>query len=678
MPEQLFPSLFTPLDLGPFTVPNRVLMGSMHLGLEEEKGGMEKLAAFYAERARGGVGLMVTGGIAPNVEGTLGPFGARMSRSRHARAHRCIPEAVHAEGGRILMQILHGGRYSHHPLCVAPSNLKAPIARFKPRALSDGGVRRTIRAYARSAELAQLAGYDGVEIMGSEGYLINQFLVAATNQRTDDWGGTFERRMRFPLAIVEAIRSAVGPDFLIMFRLSMLDLVADGSSWDEVVELAKALEQAGVHVINTGIGWHEARIPTIASMVPHGGFAWVTKRLMGQVSIPLVTTNRFNMPDQVEQALNAGCADLVSMARPFLADPHWIEKARLQAANCINTCIGCNQACLDHIFQRKAATCLVNPSAGQETLRPLVAERRLHVLVVGGGPAGMAVATEASALGHRVKLVEAQAELGGQFRLAMRIPGKSDFEQTIRYYRQRMSDEGVEVVLGRAASAEDADGCDVVVLATGVSPRIPREFPLDFPHIHAYDEALKNGIPGSGPVAVIGAGGIGFDVADWLTHGGDPDAFIEAWGIDANYTHRGGLANRQPVRTSPREVHVFQRSEDKPGGQLGKTTGWIHRLTLRKRGVQFHTGVTYLGAEPDGFRYRQGEQVKLFKAEHIILCSGQTPNHPSPNPFADGPWRLVSIGGSKDARSIDAQRAIREGWELARSWGQVAASSSND
>ena len=667
-----YPKLFTPIDLGPFTLPNRVIMGSMHVGLEEERGGMDKLAAFYAERAAAGTALIVTGGIAPNMAGALGPFGARMSRSWHVRQHRIIPEAVHAEGGRILLQLLHGGRYSHHPFCVAPSAVQAPIGRFKPRALSRRGVERTIRDYARSARLAQQAGYDGVEIMGSEGYLINQFLVQSTNKRRDAWGGSFDRRMAFPLAIVRAIRAAVGDEFLLMFRLSMLDLVADGSSWEEVVQLAQALEKAGVHVINTGIGWHEARIPTIASMVPHGGFAWVTQRLMGKVGIPLVTTNRFNMPDQIESALDSGCADLVSMARPFLADPQWIAKARRSAPEDINTCIGCNQACLDRIFQRKTATCLVNPRAGRETEAEPLPASRLCVLVVGGGPAGMSCATELARLGHRVRLIEATEELGGQFNLARRIPGKEDFSETIRYFQHQMQQLGVEVVMGRRATRQDADGCDAVVLATGVKPRIPDLFRVDQPNVQAYDVALKQPPPREGVVAVIGAGGIGFDVADWLTHSGDPESFEAAWGIDRELASRGGLSGERPQRKSPVEVHVFQRGTEKPGANLGKTTGWIHRVTLRQRGVSFHTGVEYLGITEAGFRYRDESGIEHdFACDRIILCAGQT-SHRAPEflpPFGESPWRVERIGGLKEARGIDAQRAIREGWECARAIG---------
>jgi len=664
-----YPRLFTPIDLGPFTLPNRVIMGSMHVGLEEERGGMKKLAAFYAERAAAGTALIVTGGIAPNMAGALGPFGATMSRRWHVKQHRVIPEAVHAEGGRILLQLLHGGRYSHHPFCVAPSALQAPIGRFKPRALTRRGVQRTIRDYSHSATLAQQAGYDGVEIMGSEGYLINQFLVQSTNQRRDEWGGSFERRMAFPLSIVRAIRSAVGEDFLIMFRLSMLDLVADGSSWEEVVQLAQALEHAGVHVINTGIGWHEARIPTIASMVPHGGFAWVTQRLMGHVGIPLVTTNRFNMPDQIEHALESGCADLVSMARPFLADSQWVAKAQQRAPEHINTCIGCNQACLDHIFQRRTATCLVNPRAGHETEVDPQPTRQIRVLVVGGGPAGLSCAAELARLGHKVRLIEEAEELGGQFNLARRIPGKEDFSETIRYFTHQLKKFGVEVVLGRRAVERDAEGCDVVVLATGVRPRIPALFDPQLPHVQAYDEALKQPPPTEGVVAVIGAGGIGFDVADWLTHQGDPHSFESAWGIDRELKERGGLSPNRPQRTSPVQVHAFQRGTEKPGQNLGKTTGWIHRVTLRERGVQFHTGVEYLGTTKTGFRYRDAEgSEREFQCDRVILCAGQTSNDAPEflTPFGEGPWRVELIGGSKEAKGIDAQRAIREGWELAR------------
>lgn len=631
---------------------------------------MEKLAAFYAERAQAGVGLIVTGGIAPNWRGALAPFGASMSQRRHARKHRLIPQRVHAAGGKILLQLLHGGRYSHHPFCIAPSALKAPIARFRPRALSGRGVLRTIKAYGKSAKLAQLAGYDGVEIMGSEGYLINQFLVKATNRRTDRWGGSFEKRMQFPLEIVREIKRAVGEEFLIMFRLSMLDLVADGSNWEEVIQLAQALENEGVHVINTGIGWHEARIPTIASLVPHGGFAWVTQKMMGKVTIPLVTTNRFNMPDQVEQALRDGCADLVSMARPFLADAHWIEKAKGHQPESINTCIGCNQACLDHIFKGKTATCLVNPRAGRETEKLEFSRTKKRVLVVGGGPAGMSCAAEASRNGHDVRLIEASESLGGQFKLAQRIPGKEDFLETTRYFKNELKTHQVEVITGRRAQKADASDRDVVILATGVKPRHPAIFPSDSPLVQRYDEALRGLPPHSGVIAVIGSGGIGFDVADWLSHGGDDKSFNSTWGIDDTISERGGLSPHRTNRTSPVEVHVFQRSTEKPGANLGKTTGWIHRVTLRERGVQFHVGVEYVGVEDGGLRYidAQGKEQQLI-CDRIILCAGQVSENGPSHEFSSGPWECITIGGALNAKDIDAQRAIREGWECARSLG---------
>ena len=564
-------------------------MGSMHLGLEEERGGMEKLATFYAERARGGASLIVTGGISPNRRGVLGPGGARMQTRRHANEHRAITEAVHRNGGRILMQILHGGRYSYHPFNVAPSAIKAPINRFKPRALSTRGVERTIRDFVRSAELAKEAGYDGVEIMGSEGYLINEFIAASTNKRKDRYGGSFANRMRFPVEVVRSVRERLGSEFVLMYRLSMLDLVSEGSSWEEVVELAQAIESAGADVINTGIGWHEARIPTIATLVPRGGFTYVTKQLMGKVSIPLVTTNRLNMPSVCEEALASGCADLVSMARPFLADSDIVNKSRNGQTDEINTCIGCNQACLDQIFKQQVASCLVNPRAAHEGQWPL--DNRTtspkSIAVVGAGPAGLSAATELARRGHRITLFERSAEIGGQFNLAKRVPGKEEFHETIRYFHRQLQLHEVELRLQATATVDELVGFEEVVLASGVKPRQWQWAPDYDSRIMSYIDALQLKEKLNGTVAIIGGGGIGFDVASALVHSHDTD-FYEQWGIDTDLEQRGGVKAPKP-HASDLSLHMFQRSSGKMGAHLGKTTGWIHRLELNKAGVHMHT-----------------------------------------------------------------------------------------
>jgi 2,4-dienoyl-CoA reductase (NADPH2) len=656
-----YPHLLAPLDLGFDVLPNRVLMGSMHTGLEEERGGMARLARFYAERARGGVALMVTGGISPNRAGVVAWGGARMSSSAHARHHRVVTDAVRAEGGRIAMQILHAGRYAYTPFCVAPSALRSPISRFTPRALSSRGVDRTIRDFVVSAQLARYAGYHGVEIMGSEGYLINQFLAAQTNKRTDQWGGDFERRSRFALEIVSRVREAVGDDFILIYRLSMLDLVPGGSDWKEVVQLAKGVEAAGATMINTGIGWHEARIPTIATSVPRGGFKFVTKALMGSVDLPLIATNRFNDPGACEQALAEGCADMVSMARPFLADPEFVAKARAGRASHINTCIGCNQACLDHVFAQKVASCLVNPRACHETVTVPKTLKDVRVAVVGAGPAGMSSALECARAGAKVTLFEASEQFGGQFNLAKKIPGKGEFGETVRYFTAELAKHGVEVRLSTPATTERVAGFDRVVLATGVQPRLWNIPGSDRPEVVTYVDVLSGKVDVGRRVAIVGTGGIGFDVADFLTHDADAGGFHASWGVDKALTERGGLT--QPTRTSSRrEVTMYQRSEGKVGANLGKTTGWIHRQTLKQRGVKQLSGVTYEKLDAEGLHVTLADGTSHTQAvDHVVVCAGQTPHRPD---NLDHP-NLVVVGGARDARGLDAQRAILEGLRVA-------------
>ena len=667
MKNEHYPILFDPIRVGHLMLPNRVIMGSMHTGLEESKGGMEALARFYAERAAGGAALIVTGGISPNREGMLGPGGARMQRKKHAQEHRVITEAVHGEGGRICMQILHGGRYSYHPFNVAPAAKKAPINRFKPRKLSNRGVLRTIRAFVRSAKLAQSAGYDGVEVMGSEGYLINQFLVEATNNRNDQWGGTYKNRMRFPVEIVRQIREACGPDFVIMYRLSMLDLVPNGSSWEEVIQLAKAIETAGANVINTGIGWHEARIPTIATLVPRGHFSFVTEKLKGSVNVPLVATNRFNNPETCEMALREGVADLISMARPFLADPEIVNKSETNRSDEINTCIGCNQACLDHIFKRKVATCLVNPRASHEGTWPLLA-RALNprrVAVVGSGPAGLSASIEAARLGHHVELFEESETIGGQFNLAKTIPGKEEFHETLRYFQSMLAKLQVKVHLNRHVTADDLSSqFDSVILATGIRPRSWSIPGLKGQGVSVgYTAVLKNEITVGTRVAIIGAGGIGFDVADYLTHDGDA-SFSNAWGIDQDLSSRGGLV-KPGSRTSKREVHLFQRSSGKVGARLGKTTGWIHRKTLKDRGVQTHSDVEYQKWDDGWLYFTEGDIPQKIKIDHVVVCVGQEERNELVEAIRETGMDVHTVGGALNSRGLDAQRAIREGLEAA-------------
>ena len=591
-----------------------------------------------------------------------------MQSMRHAKKHQVITEAVHREGGRILMQILHGGRYSYHPFNVAPSALKAPINRFKPRALSERGVERTIADFVRSAQLAQRAGYDGVEIMGSEGYLINQFLVASTNLRKDKYGGSFENRMRLPVEIIRRIRATMGEEFVIMYRLSMLDLVADGSSWDEVIQLAQAIEQAGANIINTGIGWHEARVPTIATLVPRGGFTFVTKRLMGSVSIPLVTTNRLNMPGVCEEALETGCADLISMARPFLADPDLVLKAKTNRTDEINTCIGCNQACLDQIFKQQVASCLVNPRAAHESQWPLDARaaQPKSVAVVGAGPAGLSAATELARTGHQVTLFEKSDQIGGQFNMAKRIPGKEEFHETLRYFKRQLELLGVQVKLNAEVQAGELLGYDEVVLATGVRPRVWNVPGAEGNHrVVSYIDVLRGKVELGETIAIIGAGGIGFDVAEYLVHD-DRHNFYETWGIDTKLEQRGGLNTAEDV-TSKRTVHMLQRSSKKMGSGLGKTTGWIHRMGLKKAGVHMHTGVSYHSLTPEGLRYIQDDQEQVLAADQFVVCAGQVPCHPLADDLKMMGKPAHLIGGALNASKLDAQRAIKEGLELAYS-----------
>ncbi|NED86559.1 NADPH-dependent 2,4-dienoyl-CoA reductase [Streptomyces sp. SID11233] len=665
-----YPHLLSPLDLGFTTLPNRVLMGSMHIGLEEVEHGFERMAAFYAARARGGVGLMVTGGIAPNDAGCTFPGGAKMTTEAEAAEHARVTSAVHAAGGRIAMQILHFGRYAHHPALVAPSAIKAPISAFTPHALSDDAVESTIEDFVTAAALAQRAGYDGVEIMGSEGYLINEFIAAATNHREDRWGGSYENRIRFPVEIVRRVRARVGRDFILIYRLSMLDLVPGGSSLEEVVLLAREIEAAGATIINTGIGWHEARIPTIATSVPRGAFTWVTQKVRGAVSVPLVTSNRINTPEVAEEILATGRADMVSMARPFLADPDFVVKASEGRADAINTCIGCNQACLDHIFSGQVTSCLVNPRACHETELTLSPTRtRKRVAVVGAGPAGLACAVTAAERGHEVTLFDAAEEIGGQLDVARRVPGKEEFNETLRYFRTRLAEEKVGVRLGATVTADQLDGFDEIVLATGVTPRTPAIPGVDHPSVVSYLDVLRHGAPVGDRVALVGAGGIGFDVAEFLTDGGDaasldPEAFFRQWGVDTEYRERGGLGTAERPK-SPRTVHLLQRKASKVGAGLGKTTGWIHRTELRHRGVTMLAGVGYERIDDDGLHVTVDGEQQLLPVDTVVLCAGQEPRRDLYEELLAAGRPAHLIGGADVAAELDAKRAIRQGTELA-------------
>ncbi|HEI6796236.1 TPA: NADPH-dependent 2,4-dienoyl-CoA reductase [Yersinia enterocolitica] len=667
-----YPHLLAPLDLGFTTLKNRVLMGSMHTGLEELPDGPQRLAAFYAERAAGGVGLIVTGGIAPNKKGVVYQGASVLNDATQVPHHQIVTDAVHLAGGKIALQILHTGRYSYQKQPVAPSALQAPINPFAPQELSHDEVLQTIADFAHCAQLARQAGYDGVEVMGSEGYLINQFLTARTNQRNDEWGGDFTRRMRFAVEIVRAVRAATGPDFILIYRLSMLDLVEDGSSWDEIELLARAVEQAGATLINTGIGWHEARIPTIATMVPRAGFSWVTRKLMGKVNIPLITTNRINDPSVAEQVLTDGCADMVSMARPFLADAAFVQKAAQDRADEINTCIGCNQACLDQIFDGKLTSCLVNPRACRETEMPeLPTEAPKRLAVVGSGPAGLAFAVTAASRGHQVTLFDAATDIGGQFNIAKQIPGKEEFYETLRYFRRQLVLHGVIQQLNTPVQPEQLADFDEVILACGIRPRLPAIKGIEHPKVLTYLDVLRDKKPVGKRVAIIGAGGIGFDTAEYLSQSGDSSsldsrAFSQEWGIDQDLAQRGGLS---PVggkaHPSPRQIFLLQRKTSKVGEGLGKTTGWIHRTSLAMRGVRMLNSVSYESIDDEGLHIIRAEQASCLPVDTIIICAGQEPRRELHQPLLEMGKTVHLIGGADIAAELDARRAIDQGTRLA-------------
>ena len=670
-----YPHLMSPLDLGFTTLKNRVLMGSMHTGLEERPNGFERMAVYFAERARGGVGLMVTGGIGPNEEGGVYAGAAKLSTPEEAEKHKIVTQAVHAAGSKICMQILHAGRYAYSPKSVGPSAIQAPINPFKPTELDEDGIEKQIADFVNCAVLAQSAHYDGVEIMGSEGYFINQFLAKHTNHRTDRWGGSYENRMRLAVEIVRRVREAVGTDFIIIYRLSMLDLMEKGSSWEEVVQLAKAIESAGATIINTGIGWHEARIPTIATKVPRAAFTKVTAKLRGEVSIPLVATNRINTPEVAEQVLAENDADMVSMARPFLADPEFVNKAAAGKADEINTCIGCNQACLDHTFGGKLTTCLVNPRACHETELNYIATTAVKkIAVVGAGPAGLAAATVAAERGHQVTLFDSASEIGGQFNVAKLIPGKEEFYETLRYFKNKLQTTQVNLQLNKRVSAQEllADGFDEVILATGIVPRVPEIPGINHPKVLSYLDAILGRKPVGKTIAVIGAGGIGFDVSELLTHSGvstslDREAFWKEWGIDLGLIARGGVEGVKPqVEAAVRQVYLLQRKKSKVGAGLGKTTGWIHRAGLKNKQVQMLAAVEYLGVDDAGLHISvAGAEPQVLAVDNVILCAGQTPLRELQAELEAAGVAVHLVGGADVAAELDAKRAIDQGSRVA-------------
>jgi 2,4-dienoyl-CoA reductase (NADPH2) len=665
-----YPNLLKPLDLGFTQIKNRVLMGSMHTGLEEAPGGHKKMAAFFAERARGGVGLIVTGGIGPNDEGATHKNTKRLDTDEAVAEHKEITDAVHNEGGKICMQILHTGRYAYNPASVAPSAVQAPINPFKPKALDEAGIEKQITDFIFTSVQAQKAGYDGVEIMGSEGYFLNQFIAARTNHRDDSWGGEYANRIRLPIEVVRRVREAVGEHFIIIYRLSMLDLVEGGSTSEEVIELGKKIEKAGATIINTGIGWHEARIPTIATKVPRAAFTWVTAKFRKALSVPVITSNRINTPEIAEEVLERGDADMVSMARPFLADSDFVIKAMEDRSDEINTCIGCNQACLDHVFENKVASCLVNPRACHETelnIVPSKVEKR--IAVVGAGPAGLAAANTAALRGHKVTLFDSAKEIGGQFNIAKQIPGKEEFSETLRYFARQLEINGVELKLNTRVSAEQLNTgeYDEVVVATGIAPRTPPIEGIEHAKVLSYIDVIVHKKPVGNKVAVIGAGGIGFDVSEYLSHSGESTsqnipAFMKEWGIDMTFSSRGGIegVKAQPI-ASPREIYLLQRKTSKVGGGLGKTTGWAHRVGLLNKGVSMLAGVEYVKVDEQGLHIKVNEQEQVLDVDNVIICAGQEPLRE----LVDGltkPYHL--IGGADEASELDAKRAIDQGTRL--------------
>ena len=660
-----FPNLLKPLNLGFTTLKNRVLMGSMHTGLEEVKNGYGRMASYFEARAKGGVGLIVTGGISPNFRGWVAPFSSKLTSKRIAKKHKLITDAVHKYDSKICMQILHSGRYGYHPFNVSASNIKSPISKFKTKSLSEKGIQSTINDFVRCSKLAKYAGYDGVEIMGSEGYLINQFIAKRTNKRNDKWGGEYINRIKFPLEIVKRIRLEVGKEFIIIFRLSMLDLVEGGSSWDEVVQLAKELEKAGVNLINTGIGWHESRIPTIATMVPRAAFSWVTKRMMGEVSVPLITTNRINTPEIAEKILSNGHADMVSMARPFLADPEFINKAIANKSNEINTCIACNQACLDHAFKGKIASCLVNPLACHET-EIIVNNTKTpkRIVVVGAGPAGLSYATTAAKRGHNVTLIEKSNSIGGQFNMAKKIPGKEEFYETLRYFDVMLQKYNVKIHLNTTFEPTMAKKYDNVILATGIIPRKPKIKGIDHPKVVSYIDVLNDKVKIGSKVALIGAGGIGFDVAEYLSHKGESSSlktklFMEEWGVDMNFTARGGIQKVKPKPLeSKRQIYLLQRKTGKVGASLGKTTGWIHRFSLRNKDVKMINNVKYNKINDKGLNYFKNNKEFILDVDHIVICAGQLSNNKIFDSCKEQNPNTEIIGGAFHASELDAKKAI--------------------
>ncbi|NVK66259.1 MAG: NADPH-dependent 2,4-dienoyl-CoA reductase [Flavobacteriales bacterium] len=670
MSHSTYPHLLSPLDLGFTTLKNRVIMGSMHTGLEE--GDPAVLAAYFAERARGQVGMIVTGGISPNREGVVQAHAATLSDADQVEHHKVVTDAVHKEGAKICMQILHAGRYAAVPYCVSPSATKAPISPFEAKELTHEMIETTISDYAQSAYLAKQAGYDGVEIMGSEGYLINQFIAKRTNQRTDQWGGSYENRIRFALEIVRKTRERIGKKFIIIFRLSMLDLVEGGSTWEENVQLAKELEKAGVTILNTGIGWHEARVPTISTRVPRAAFAWVTERMRSEINIPLVATNRINMPGIAEDILAEGGADLISMARPFLADPEIVLKAMENRTDEINTCIACNQACLDHIFEQKKVSCLVNPRAGHETeLNYIQTDHPKRIAVVGAGPAGLAASTVAAKRGHHVTLFEGSSEIGGQFNMAKQIPGKEEFYETIRYFNKQIELTGVNLQLNTRVSADDLVGkFDHVILATGIKPRVINLEGEHHPKALTYIEVLRDKKPVGNKVAIIGAGGIGFDVAEFLSHEGiassvDIPTYMDEWGVDMQFHERAGLLEKPKIHPSPREIYLLQRKTTKIGSGLGKTTGFGHRASLIKKGVKTMTGVNYLKIDDQGLHLEKGGETIVLNVDNVIICAGQVPLRELQEPLEKAGTKFHLIGGADVAAELDAKRAINQGSRLA-------------